>query len=55
MTSLRNTRIKPEFTALAKNLYQTACNFENMDLKHGKGLSKEENNIRRYILIQSPI
>ncbi len=55
MKSSKNLRIKPEFTSAAKKIYQAAINFENLDEKHGKGLPEEENNIRRFILSQSPI
>ncbi len=55
MKSSKNLRIKPEFTTKAKKVYQAAISVENLDDKHGKGLSEEENNIRRFILSQSPI
>ena len=54
MKSLKNARIKPEFTERAKKIYQAACQLEDMDGKFGKGLSKEENEIRHFILNQSP-
>lgn len=55
MKSSKNLGIKPEFTSTAKKIYQAAINVENLDEKHGKGLPEEENNIRRFILSQSPI
>lgn len=45
--------IKPEPTELAKNIYQEAHRIENQDAKHGRTLSKEENDVRKFILTQS--
>jgi len=45
--------IKPEPTELAKKIYQEAQFIENQDAKHGRTLSKEENDVRRFILTQS--
>lgn len=55
MKSIKNVRFKPELTEKAKKIYQAACSLEDMDGKFGKGLSKDENSIRHYILSQSPI
>ncbi len=45
--------IKPEPSELAKRIYQEAQSIENQDAKHGRTLSKEENDVRRFILTQS--
>lgn len=47
--------MKPEPTVRAKSIFQEACNTENMDAKFGRTLSKEENDVRKFILSQSPV
>jgi hypothetical protein len=46
-------RIKPESTNLVKVIFSEACTVENMEAKFGKTLSKEEKNIKNFILSQS--
>jgi len=55
MGSLKNAHIKPEYTKKAKKIFQKAYKSENLDVKFGRKLSDDENNIRSYILSQSPI
>jgi hypothetical protein len=47
--------IIPESTARVISIFRDACNVENMDAKFGRMLSKQENNVRLFILSQSPI
>ena len=47
--------IKPESTERAESIFQFSCDIEDMDAKFGKSLSKEENDIRKFILTQSPV
>lgn len=47
--------IKPQSTEEAKLIFQDACNIENMPAKLGRTLLAEENDIRRFILSQSPV
>lgn len=47
--------LNPEPTERAKIIFQEACSVENMEAKFGKTLTKEENNIKRYILSQTPV
>lgn len=47
--------IKPTPTDRAKMLFQQACNTEDMSAKWGKTLSLEENEVRRFILTQTPV
>ncbi|MHA2175272.1 MAG: alkylmercury lyase family protein [Candidatus Hodarchaeales archaeon] len=46
--------IKPISTDRTKKLFQQACNTENMPAKWGETLSPEENEVRRFILTQTP-
>ncbi|UCE18143.1 MAG: alkylmercury lyase family protein [Gemmatimonadota bacterium] len=47
--------IKPEATERTKNIFEEACCVENMEAKFGKTLSPEENDVKRFILTQSPV
>jgi hypothetical protein len=47
--------IKPEPAERTKNIFQELCGIENIDVKFGRTLSKEENDVRRFILTQSPV
>ncbi len=47
--------LKPEPTELAKTIFQETCSVENMEAKFGKTLSKKENDVKNFILTQSPI
>ncbi|MHA2272338.1 MAG: hypothetical protein ACXACI_10775 [Candidatus Hodarchaeales archaeon] len=47
--------MKPESTERVERIFQEACNTENMDAKFGRTLSKKENDIRKFILSQSPV
>ena len=47
--------IKAESTERAESIFQFSCDIEDMDAKFGKSLSKEENDIRKFILTQSPV
>ncbi len=47
--------LKPKPTKRAKEIFQDACSFENMEAKFGRTLSKAEDSVRRFILTQSPI
>lgn len=47
--------LKPEPTERAKRIFQEACSVENMEAKLGRTLSEDENRVKRFILIQTPI
>jgi hypothetical protein len=47
--------IKPDHSDLVENIFQEECRFSNMDAKFGKLLTNEENDIRHYILTQTPV
>ncbi len=47
--------LKPESTERAKRIFQEARRIENTESKLGKTLSKDENDVRRFILSQTPI
>jgi len=55
MVRFNLSKIKPEPSELAKSIFKEACYIENREEKLGKTLSIEENNIRKFILTQSPI
>jgi hypothetical protein len=42
-------KIKPEPTERAKEIFQEACNVENMEAKFGRVLSQDENYVRRLL------
>ncbi|MHA2090210.1 MAG: alkylmercury lyase family protein [Candidatus Kariarchaeaceae archaeon] len=46
--------IKPTSTEQTTRIFEEACKTENMDAKFGKTLSKEQNDVRRFILTQTP-
>jgi len=48
-------KIKPLSTEQTKKNFQEACNIENRDAKFGRTLLKEENDVRKFILAQTPI
>lgn len=48
-------KIEPGSSELVKIIFQEACCIENREEKLGKTLSREENNIRKFILTQPPI
>lgn len=52
---LHNKTLKPEPTKRAQGIFQDAYIIENMDDKFGSSLSREENDVRMYILTQSPV
>jgi hypothetical protein len=47
--------LKPEPTKRAKEIFQEACNVENMEAKFGRTLSVDENRVLKFILNQSPV
>ncbi|MFX0125528.1 MAG: alkylmercury lyase family protein [Candidatus Hodarchaeota archaeon] len=47
-------QVKPTPSDRTEKLYQQVCNVENMSAKYGKSLSHEENEVRRFILTQTP-
>ena len=47
--------IKPKPTRRVKSIFKEASGIENMDAIFGRTLSKEENDIRSFILTQSPL
>ena len=51
----RMLHIKPEPTERTEKIFHEACCVENMEAKFGRTLSKDENSIKRFILIQPPI
>ncbi|MFX1514491.1 MAG: alkylmercury lyase family protein [Promethearchaeota archaeon] len=50
-----NYPIKTESTDRVKMIFQMAYDSENMDAKFGNTLSKEENEVRRFILTHAPV
>jgi hypothetical protein len=48
-------RLKPDPTERTTIIFQEACRSENMEEKVGRGLSVDENDVRRYLLIQTPV
>ncbi|MHA2247874.1 MAG: alkylmercury lyase family protein [Candidatus Hodarchaeales archaeon] len=47
--------IKPTPTDRSKKFFQQACDTENMPAKWGQTLLPEENEVRRFILVQAPV
>ncbi len=52
---LKVFRLKPEPSERARRIFQEACGIENIEAKLGRTLTKDENDIRRFILARSPI
>ena len=55
MESKKNIKIKPESSNKTKIIFQDACNNEDLFAKFGESLSNKENDIRHYLLTQTPI
>lgn len=55
MNSKKKIKIKPESFSKTNIIFQDACNTEEFYAKSGISLLNEENNIRHYILTQTPI
>jgi hypothetical protein len=53
--TIKSYPIVPEASELAMSIFQYSCETENTDAKFGRTLAKEENDIRTFILSQSPI
>lgn len=47
--------IKPKSSERANDIFQFSCDMEDMDGKFGRTLTKEENDIRKFILKRSPV
>jgi hypothetical protein len=47
--------LTPEDSELTKRIFQYSCETENTDAKFGRTLTNEENEVRTFILSQSPI
>ncbi|MHA2280368.1 MAG: alkylmercury lyase family protein [Promethearchaeota archaeon] len=55
MESKKSIKIKPKSSKITNIIFQNACNTEDLNAKFGISLSSEENNVRHYVLAQTPI
>ncbi|MHA2008464.1 MAG: alkylmercury lyase family protein [Promethearchaeota archaeon] len=55
MVPLRNVRIKPLSSTKTEIIFKSACDTEDINAKFGITLTTEENEVRDYILEQTPI
>jgi len=55
MRSEINIKIRPKPSNKTKIIFQDACNTEDLNAKFGVSLTNEENDIRHYLLSQTPI